>query len=238
MAGFAWFAADGGTDNCAERPVDSNSLAEPVDICDCESVSEEEGECYWGVAKVTPETHETSEASKAAAADGALQIDADPCPICLDTVTNGFRTPCGHIFCSACLAHALFRNDSCPVCRSRGVHTCATPKDDCPLCVAGHKPGVVVPNVYVREERARRRLADSLTRLQRCLSIGAFVLLVYMGARGMFTMDLHFAVAGLACALLMLANMVGHIVGAYARLSLLITRRRSPQAQPAVEEAV
>ena len=185
-----------------------------------------------------PELPSPAQRDKAAAADGALQIDADPCPICLDTVTNGFRTPCGHIFCSACLAHALFRNDSCPVCRSRGVHTCATPKDDCPLCVAGHKPGVVVPNVYVREERARRRLADSLTRLQRCLSIGAFVLLVYMGARGMFTMDLHFAVAGLACALLMLANMVGHIVGAYARLSLLITRRRSPQAQPAVEEAV
>ena len=76
MAGFAWFAADGGTDNCAERPVDSNSLAEPVDICDCESVSEEEGECYWGVAKVTPETHETSEASKAAGSDsGAKKPD-------------------------------------------------------------------------------------------------------------------------------------------------------------------
>ena len=183
MAGFAWFAADGGTDNCAERPVDSNSLAEPVDICDCESVSEEEGECYSGVAKVTPETHETSEASKAAAADGALQIDADPCPICLDTVTNGFRTPCGHIFCSACLAHALFRNDSCPVCRSRGVHTCATPKDDCPLCVAGHTPGVVVANVFVSQEenvlQSTARLAVTFSKIWcqvTSFSIGTVVL--------------------------------------------------------------
>ena len=92
------------------------------------------------------EPHKTREASEAAAADAALRIDVDECPICLDTV-SGFRTPCGHSFCSACPAHALFRNGSCPVCRSGGVHTCAIPTDDCPLCVVGHKPGVVIPNV-------------------------------------------------------------------------------------------
>lgn len=100
------------------------------------------------------EQHEASEAaaevSEAADDATAIQIDDedDCCPLCLDTVTDGFRTPCGHVFCAACLAKALLRKDSCPVCRRRGMHACPRRSADCPLCVAGHAPGVVVPDVY------------------------------------------------------------------------------------------
>ena len=99
------------------------------------------------------EQHEASEAaaevSEAADDATAIQIDDedDCCPLCLDTVTDGFRTPCGHVFCAACLAGAA-RKDSCPVCRRRGMHACPRRSADCPLCVAGHAPGVVVPDVY------------------------------------------------------------------------------------------
>ena len=103
------------------------------------------------IAKVDAiERYETTEIA-AAVSEATSADDEDDCPLCLDTVTDGFRTACGHVFCAPCLAEALLRNDSCPVCRRPGMHTCATPKDDCPLCVAGHKPGVVVPNVFLSE---------------------------------------------------------------------------------------
>ena len=191
-------------------PVESRSLAEPVDDSDSESEQgrslsgspsirrpgarttalndseSEESTTAKNSAAVASETHEASKTSEAAAAHDALQIDEDDedsCPICFDIPKNGFRTPCGHVFCSTCLADALHRNDSCPVCRSRGVHTCATRTDDCLLCVAGHKPGVVVANVFVSQEegvlQSTARLAATFSKIWcqvTSVSIGTVVL--------------------------------------------------------------
>ena len=148
--------------------------------------SESEESTISKSAAVASKTHETSKTSEVAAAHDALQIDEDDedsCPICFDIPKNGFRTPCGHVFCSTCLADALHRNDSCPVCRSRGVHTCATRTDDCPLCVAGHTPGVVVANVFVSQEenvlQSTARLAVTFSKIWcqvTSFSIGTVVL--------------------------------------------------------------
>ena len=162
------------------EPHDSSSLDDELELEDGmtrlfvrgsprdDSDSEQEEHCVAHVAKVEAvELYEASSEAKSSEAtvaddplqideaDDPLQIDEDDCPLCLDTVTDGFRTPCGHVFCAPCLAKALLRNDSCPVCRRPSMHTCATPKDDCPLCVAGHKPGVVVPNVFLSEDGGR-----------------------------------------------------------------------------------
>ena len=224
-------------------PAASRSLPEPVDITDCESESDKEEYCCGSAATTvvtSTDTRACNKASKAAAAHDALQIDADRCPICLDTVQKGYRTPCGHLFCSTCLAHALFRNDSCPVCRSGGVHTCAAPRGDCPLCVVGHMPGVVVPNVYVSEEHARRRLIVALTRLQRCISIGVVGLVAFLCSRGM----LPIVVVGVLGTFLALANKVNHWLGPCARFSRAVKRlllgqipwrSNAPRVNPAVE---
>ena len=160
------------------EPHDSSSLDDELELEDGmtrlfvrgsprdDSDSEQEEHCVAHVAKVEAvELYEASSEAKSSEAtvaddplqideaDDPLQIDEDDCPLCLDTVTDGFRTRCGHVFCAPCLAQALLRNDSCPVCRRQAMHTCASPKPECPLCVAGHKPGVVVPNVFVTSGR-------------------------------------------------------------------------------------
>ena len=189
-------------------PVESRSLAEPVDDSDSESEQgrslsgspsirrpgarttalndseSEESTTAKNSAAVASEPHEASKTSEAAAAHDALgTTDEDTCPICFDHPKNGFRTPCGHVFCSTCLADALHRNDSCPVCRSKGVHNCATRADDCPLCVAGHTPGVVVANVFVSQEegvlQSTARLAATFSKIWcqvTSVSIGTVVL--------------------------------------------------------------
>ena len=165
------------------EPHDSSSLDDELELEDGmtrlfvrgsprdDSDSEQEEHCVAHVAKVEAvELYEASSEAKSSEAtvaddplqideaDDPLQIDEDDCPLCLDTVTDGFRTPCGHVFCAPCLAKALLRNDSCPVCRKHGMHTCARPTDGCRLCVAGHKPGVVVPNAFgpVSDDSGRR----------------------------------------------------------------------------------
>ena len=136
---------DGMTRTCSfDSLQDDDSDSEP-----------EERQAPPSIAKVEAiERYETTEIA-AAVSEATSADDEDHCPLCLDTVTDGFRTACGHVFCAPCLADALLRNDSCPVCRRPSMHTCATPKDDCPLCVAGHKPGVVVPNVFLSEDGGR-----------------------------------------------------------------------------------
>lgn len=86
--------------------------------------------------------------------DNVIDITKD-CPVCLVAITNGFDTPCGHTFCAPCLAEALLRNPTCPVCRSDNIHTCIDKNYDCTLCVAGHTPGIVVRNVFVNDNNLR-----------------------------------------------------------------------------------
>ena len=80
--------------------------------------------------------------------DNVVNIPND-CPVCLVTITNEFKTPCGHTFCAPCIAEALVRNPTCPVCRSGNIHTCVNKNYDCTLCNVGHVPGDVVPNIFV-----------------------------------------------------------------------------------------
>lgn len=72
----------------------------------------------------------------------------DNCPICMDTITNGFHTKCNHIFCASCLSESLLRNPTCPICRCHNIHTCRYINPYCTLCVSGHRPGIIRPNVF------------------------------------------------------------------------------------------
>ena len=121
-----------------------------LEACGLQAVACEDEEAPSPHREEEEETTSTT-TSDDAMDDPAVADEADACSICLEPVTNGFTTPCGHAFCSPCLAQALFRNDSCPVCRRIGVHTCSSFSEGCSLCVAGHKPGVVMPNVFVSE---------------------------------------------------------------------------------------
>lgn len=44
--------------------------------------------------------------------------DDDVCAICMNDYERPALTPCGHWFCSECLAMALARSERCPMCRS------------------------------------------------------------------------------------------------------------------------
>ena len=77
---------------------------------------------------------------------GADEPIASRCPICLTGIRNLHETPCNHVFCADCLAEALRRSDTCPICRRPSVHTCDAFDSQCMLCIAGHVPGVVTPN--------------------------------------------------------------------------------------------
>ncbi|KAF2209965.1 hypothetical protein CERZMDRAFT_91277 [Cercospora zeae-maydis SCOH1-5] len=43
--------------------------------------------------------------------------ETDECDICRNSFTNPVRTPCNHVFCSACLLRAFQRTNTCPHCR-------------------------------------------------------------------------------------------------------------------------
>jgi len=43
------------------------------------------------------------------------------CAICQDVLEDPVCTPCGHSFCSACLAEWLTDNEQCPTCRTEGL---------------------------------------------------------------------------------------------------------------------
>ena len=77
--------------------------------------------------------------------------DNNDCPICLISIDDGFTTICNHTFCKQCLVEALTRNPSCPICRQCNIHNCTTPDNECILCMAGHNPAIVTPNVFLND---------------------------------------------------------------------------------------
>lgn len=45
-------------------------------------------------------------------------VAKETCPICLETLTDSRATPCGHLFCNACIRRAISHGeDNCPYCR-------------------------------------------------------------------------------------------------------------------------
>ncbi len=74
--------------------------------------------------------------------------DNNDCPICLVSINDGFTTVCNHRFCTQCLVEALTRNPSCPICRQCNIHNCTSLDNECLLCIAGHNPAIVTPNVF------------------------------------------------------------------------------------------
>lgn len=42
----------------------------------------------------------------------------ETCPICMDTIGKTI-TNCGHIYCHACISHAIRQKPECPICKSR-----------------------------------------------------------------------------------------------------------------------
>ncbi len=40
------------------------------------------------------------------------------CPVCLNEVTDGHMTGCGHIFCESCIKECLNRRHVCPLCNA------------------------------------------------------------------------------------------------------------------------
>ncbi|KAJ7935593.1 putative zinc-finger-containing protein, partial [Mycena leptocephala] len=43
------------------------------------------------------------------------------CPICLKSPDSVCCAPCGHIFCSPCITHALKHTNACPICSENGT---------------------------------------------------------------------------------------------------------------------
>lgn len=39
------------------------------------------------------------------------------CPICLDTISDEFKTSCGHVFCKKCIEECRKNKEECPLCR-------------------------------------------------------------------------------------------------------------------------
>ena len=52
--------------------------------------------------------------------EGGIEV-TDPCPVCFEEVHRPAKTPCGHVFCEACLStwFGTARQASCPMCRQR-----------------------------------------------------------------------------------------------------------------------
>lgn len=81
-------------------------------------------EAILAVAK--PESYKMKELKTESSDDDDTPIFPEPeptCPICIDTISNTFTTPCGHNFCGSCM-DSLFASSSvqhamiaCPVCR-------------------------------------------------------------------------------------------------------------------------
>lgn len=46
-------------------------------------------------------------------------LDENECSICLDIITDGSVTKCGHIFCTTCIKSSLKYNNSCPMCKHK-----------------------------------------------------------------------------------------------------------------------
>jgi hypothetical protein len=40
------------------------------------------------------------------------------CPICINVLDNPLRTPCGHVFCGACISEWVDNTPACPECRT------------------------------------------------------------------------------------------------------------------------
>ena len=47
-----------------------------------------------------------------------MAADMDKCPICLHDFIDPVKTPCGHVFCTACIVSSLKHKETCPVCRA------------------------------------------------------------------------------------------------------------------------
>lgn len=81
-------------------------------------------EAILAVAK--PESYKMKQLKTESSDDDDTPIFPEPeptCPICIDTISNTFTTPCGHNFCGSCV-DSLFAsapvssvNVPCPVCR-------------------------------------------------------------------------------------------------------------------------
>lgn len=77
------------------------------------SISDDHDDSQNGVSDVDRLTAANAEAP-------ANSIFKDyKCVVCLDNVTDATATFCGHIFCEACILHAIESNHRCPTCRCK-----------------------------------------------------------------------------------------------------------------------
>ena len=112
-------------------------------------------EAILAVAK--PESYKVKQLKTESSDDDDTPIFPEPeptCPICIDTISNTFTTPCGHNFCGSCM-DTLFASSSvehamiaCPVCRQDVPNPLyEAPAHDPVLSLLGLEPDVIVQPV-------------------------------------------------------------------------------------------
>lgn len=97
------------------------------------------------------------------AADRAMTIlqGADQCPICLDDFTDERVTPCGHVFCAACIQGVIQAKPVCPMCRA-------------PVTVASLFSSADLAADEAEDDGASKKMEGSMTQKKRQDVISSF----------------------------------------------------------------
>ena len=106
----------------------------------------------------------------ASAASSEVEDSDTKCPICLDTIQQPKKLPCGHRFCTGCIDRAMATNCRCPKCQQYfGISTGTQPRGGTMTYTINRHShlegyagcGIIVINYSIPGGRQEVLLADS-----------------------------------------------------------------------------